>query len=111
MKIQYEIDGQGVLTGKSRLVDDDVVETIIFKNSWENDGYLNHSYDVINSKWVGNNDGLEKVEPAPTEVDKLKAMVGNLVAENAEKDQTIKQLQTMAGTLVAQVAELNKGGN
>lgn len=114
MKIQYEIDGQGGLTGKSRLVDDDVVETIIFKNAWDNDGYLNHSYDVLSNKWIGNNDGLEQVEPtptAPTEVDQLKLMVGNLVSENAKKDQSIKQLQTMTGSLVAQIAELNKGGN
>lgn len=46
----------------------------------------------------------------PTETDQLKAMVGNLVAENAKKDQSIKQLQTMTGDLVAQIAELNKGG-
>lgn len=111
MKIQYEIDGQGVLTGKSRLVDDYVVETTIFKNAWENDGYLNHSYDVINSKWVGNNDGLEQAELRPDDADQLKLMVGNLVSENAKKDQAIKQLQSMAGSLVAQVAELNKGGN
>lgn len=110
MKIQYEIDGQGALTGNSRLVENDEVETTVFKNAWDNDGYLNHSYDVLNNKWTGNNDGLEKVEPAPTETDKLKAMVGNLVAENAKKDQAIKQLQTMTGTLVAQIAELNKGG-
>lgn len=110
MKIQYEIDGQGGLTGKSRLVDDDVVETTIFKNAWENDGYLNHSYDVINSKWVGNNDGLEQAELKPDDTDQLKLLVGNLAAENAKKEQSIKQLQTMTGTLVAQIAELNKGG-
>ena len=47
----------------------------------------------------------------PNTVDQLKMMVANLVSENAKKDQSIKQLQTMTGSLVAQIAELNKGGN
>ncbi|UTB71944.1 hypothetical protein A4W72_03245 [Latilactobacillus curvatus] len=71
--------------------------------------------DKVNPKW---NDSywiegvsLEPTPTAPTEVEKLKLMVGNLVAENAKKDQSIKQLQTMTGSLVAQVAELNKRGN
>ena len=71
--------------------------------------------DKVNPRWTGS-DWIEGVvlEPAPiapTETDKLKLLVGNLVVENAKKDQSIKQLQTMTGTLVAQVAELNKGGN
>lgn len=51
---------------------------------------------VDNSRrWTGS-DWIEgaKLEPtptAPTEVDQLKLMVGNLVAENAKKDQSIKQ--------------------
>lgn len=70
--------------------------------------------DKVNPKWNGS-DWVEgaAVEPtpiAPTETDKLKLMVGNLVAENAKKDQSITQLQMMTGTLVAQIAELNKGG-
>lgn len=70
--------------------------------------------DKVNPKWNGSDwvDGpvSEPTPTPPTEVDKLKAMVGNLVAENAKKDQAIKQLQLMAGSLVAQVADLNKGG-
>lgn len=70
--------------------------------------------DKVNPKWNGSDwvDGpvLEPTPTAPTETDKLKTMVGNLVAENAKKDQSIKQLQTMTGTLLSQIAELNKGG-
>lgn len=71
--------------------------------------------DKVNPRWAGS-DWIEGVslEPtpiAPTEVDKLKLMVGNLVTENTKKDQSIKQLQTMTGSLVAKIAELNKGGN
>ena len=70
--------------------------------------------DKINPKWNGSDwvDGPVS-EPAPivpTDAEQLKLLVGNLVAENAKKDQSIKQLQTMTGTLVAQIAELNKGG-
>lgn len=68
----------------------------------------------VNPKWNGGEwiDGpvSEPTPTEPTEQDKLKATVGNLVAENAKKDQAIKQLQTMTGSLVAKIAELNKGG-
>ncbi|AOO75954.1 hypothetical protein LCW_07765 [Latilactobacillus curvatus] len=68
----------------------------------------------VNPRWTGSDwiEGavLEPTPIAPTEVDKLKLMVGNLVSENAKKDQSIKQLQAMTGSLVAQIAELNKGG-
>ncbi len=70
--------------------------------------------DKVNPRWTGS-DWIEgaKLEPMPiepTDADQLKLMVGNLISENAKKDQSIKQLQTMTGTLVAQIAELNKGG-
>lgn len=64
---------------------------------------------VTNPDYVAPIASPERPTP-PTETDKLKLMVGNLVAENAKKDQSIKQLQEMTGTLVAQIAELNKGG-
>ena len=60
-------------------------------------------------KWVAGPEPNPIVIP-PTDTDQLKTMTGTLVAENAKKDQAIKQLQTMTGTLVAQIAELNKGG-
>lgn len=78
------------------------------------DGLYNPQWD--GAKWVGQtlDEFIESNPPdtqtPPTTVDELKLLVGNLVAENAKKDQAIKQLQSMAGTLVAQVAELNKGG-
>lgn len=80
------------------------------------EGYEPFSYNASSDSWTGvSKEEWETAHPstptAPTEVDQLKAMVGNLVAENAKKDQSIKQLQTMTGTLVAQIAELNKGGN
>lgn len=70
--------------------------------------------DKVNPRWTGS-DWIEgaKLEPMPiepTDTEQLKLLVGNLVAENAKKEQSIKQLQTMTGTLVAQIAELNKGG-
>ena len=74
-----------------------------------------YTYDTVSESWTGLTEeqfnALPGTPTAPTETDKLKLMVGNLVAENAKKDQAIKQLQAMAGSLVAQVAELNKGGN
>ncbi|WP_076647338.1 hypothetical protein [Latilactobacillus sakei] len=73
-----------------------------------------YTYDPIKQDWTGLTEEQFKALPEkptpPTETDKLKLMVGNLVAENAKKDQAIKQLQTMTGSLVAQIAELNKGG-
>lgn len=73
-----------------------------------------YTYDPIKQDWTGLTEeqfnALPSTPTEPTEVDQLKAMVGNLVAENAKKDQAIKQLQTMTGSLVAQIAELNKGG-
>lgn len=47
----------------------------------------------------------------PNTTDQLKAMVAKLVSENADKDESIKQLQVMTGNLVTRLAELNKGGN
>lgn len=79
------------------------------------EGYEPFSYDKSSDSWIsGSKEEWEKSHPSKpvlNETEQLKLMVGNLVAENAKKDQSIKQLQTMAGSLVAQVAELNKGGN
>lgn len=73
------------------------------------------SYNPQTGGWTGLTEeqfnALPDTPTAPTAVDQLKLMIGNLVSENAKKDQSIKQLQTMTGSLVAQIAELNKGGN
>lgn len=79
------------------------------------EGYEPFTYNASSDSWTGGSkEEWEAAHPskptAPTETDQLKMIVGNLVAENAKKDQSIKQLQTMTGTLVAQIAELNKGG-
>lgn len=74
-----------------------------------------YTYNPVSEDWTGLTEEqfneLPEKPTAPTTVDQLKLMVGNLVSENAKKDQSIKQLQTMTGSLVAQIAELNKGGN
>lgn len=79
------------------------------------EGYEPFKYDANSNKWLGvTKEEWSETHPItiiPTDTDQLKTMVGTLVAENAKKDQSIRQLQTMAGTLVAQVAELQKGSN
>ena len=80
------------------------------------EGYEPFTYNASSDSWTGGSkEEWEAAHPStptePTETDKLKLMVGNLVAENAKKDQAIKQLQAMTGSLVAKIAELNKGGN
>lgn len=74
-----------------------------------------YTYNHASDDWTGLTEEQfnklpEKTIP-PTTVDELKLMVGDLISENAKKDQYIKQLQTMTGSLVAKIAELNKGGN
>ena len=79
------------------------------------EGYEPFSYNESSDSWVGvSKEEWETSHPSKpvfNETEQLKLIVGNLVAENAKKEQSIKQLQTMTGTLVAQIAELNKGGN
>lgn len=73
-----------------------------------------YTYNPVSEDWTGLTEEQFKELPEnptpPATVDQLKLMVGDLISENAKKDQSIKQLQTMTGSLVAQIAELNKGG-
>lgn len=121
MKVIYPTNG--IWDGSSSLIDNDAVVPSGFTDVTPIQPA--HALEFRDGQWVEtatqdeinhwaktHSDPNFKLEPTePTETDKLKAMVGNLVAENAKKDQSIKQLQTMAGSLVSQVAELNKGGN
>ena len=78
----------------------------MYDPTWDGEKWV----ELSESDWIARHKNDKQEPTAPTEVDKLKLMVGNLVAENAKKDQSIAQLRTMTGTLVAQIAELNKGG-
>lgn len=79
------------------------------------EGYEPFSYNASSDLWIGvSKEEWETSHPSkqvPNETEQLKLMIGNLVTENAKKDQSIKQLQTMTGSLVAKITELNKGGN
>jgi len=79
------------------------------------EGYEPFTYNSSSDSWTGGSkeewEKFHPSKPVSNETEQLKLIVGNLVAENAKKEQSIKQLQTMTGTLVAQIAELNKGGN
>jgi len=81
----------------------------MYDPTWDGEKWV----ELSESDWIAKhkNDPQEPdFASEPNMVDQLKLMVGNLVSENAKKDQSIKQLQTMTGSLVAQIAELNKGG-
>lgn len=87
----------------------------MYDPTWDGEKWV----ELSESDWIAKhkNDTQEPANPSDTDftldhntVDQLKLLVGNLVSENAKKDQSIKQLQTMTGSLVAQIAGLNKGG-
>lgn len=118
MKVIYPING--IWDGSSTLIDTDAVVPSGFTDVQPiQPGY---ALEFRDGQWVetATQDEIDHwaethsdpdFKSEPTETDQLKLMVGNLVAENVKKDQSIKQLQTMTGSLVAQIAEFNKGGN
>lgn len=117
MKVIYPTNG--IWDGSSTLIDTDAVMPSGFTDvqpiqpayalEFRGDRWVETATQDEINHWAETHSDPD-FKSAPTETDQLKLMVGNLVAENAKKDQSIKQLQTMTGSLVAQIAELNKGG-
>lgn len=99
MKLQYQIDSVGKLTGSTRLVADDVAETAEYKNGWDNDGHDDHVW--ANGNWVGHDDGRPDTVPEPTDQDQI----------NSQLLKSFATQQLTNATLVKQIAELQKGGN
>lgn len=118
MKAIYKFDNNNYFTVSDLIADDEQLPV----NSTEikpEDGLLDPiKYDASNDTWLGatqeEHDEFHKNDPVepdlPNDTDALKAMIGNLVTDNAKKSQTISQLQTMMGSVVTDLAQL-KGGN
>lgn len=114
MKVIYPTNG--IWDGSSSLIDTDAVLPSGFTDV--RPIHPAYALEFRDGRWVETATQDEINHWAETHSDpdlksghnQVELMFGNLVAENAKKDQSIKQLQTMTGTLVAQIAELNKGG-
>ncbi|WP_125767328.1 hypothetical protein [Lapidilactobacillus wuchangensis] len=101
MKIQYEIDPNGALTGHTRLVSLDTDSTENWHDGWVSDGFSQHKF--INGNWVGSDDDYEKPVPVLTDQEKVN------IALTKELADTKLQLETANNGLIAlkkEVAEM-----